>query len=88
MEGFGKIAKEEKNDGNATERLKVPSTAKALIRNKTTANFLTSRKPKEEEEKGKDSDKTVNQSMHKSKKDLHTIPETSNNFILGAYLIS
>jgi predicted kinase len=71
LEGFAKIAKEDKNDGNATERLK------ALTRNKTTANFNTIRKQKDEEEKGKDSEKTVNQSMQKSKKDLHAITETS-----------
>jgi len=48
------------------------------MRNKTTANFLTSRaKPKEEEEKGKDSDKAVNQSLRKSKRDLTLIPESS-----------
>lgn len=80
---LNKINKDDKNEGNITERLKVPSTAKALTRNKTTANFNTSRKPKEDEERPKDSDKTVNQSMHKGKKEnLQTIPETSNIIIL------
>ncbi len=69
--------KNDKNDGNVTER-KAPSTTKTLLRNKTTANFNTSRKTKEDDEKPKDSEKTVNQNISKPKRDnLQPIPETS-----------
>lgn len=85
IDTFNKSRNEEKKDGNATERLKNPMTAKTLARNKTTANFLTSRRPKDDDEVNHKSEKAVNQSMNKGKKgieNLHTVNELSRPILL------